>query len=297
MRLDKPYLGKEIINGCKIKDSGNVWEDKMSKYKMVTCDLDGTLFGSDSHVSEENNKAIKEFCEKGIPFVPCTGRTLGEIREVADNPDIRYVIYSSGAAVLDKKTGECINYCLPSEAKEKLVAILSEYDVYLFLHADGNSYIDARLQGKEMEYQLNDTLCGMAENFATPLDDLKKAIINMQVECVCIFFKNEEERDKCRAEFMADDRFMITEPWECNIELFYVTAGKANAIKELAERLDIDIADVISIGDSNNDVEALMTAGLGIAVSNGSDQVKKIADEIACSNDENVAEYVLKKYF
>ena len=45
-------------------------------------------------------------------------------------------------AILDKKNGECINFCLPDEAKEKLVRILSEYDVYQFLHADGNSYID-----------------------------------------------------------------------------------------------------------------------------------------------------------
>lgn len=269
----------------------------MNKYKMVTCDLDGTLFGSDSHVSEENNKAIKEFCKKGIPFVPCTGRTLGEIREVADNPDIRYVIYSSGAAILDKKTGECIDYCLPLEAKEKLLDILSKYDVYMFLHADGNSYINASLKGKEKDYRLNDTLCGMANNFATPLGDFKQAITSMQVECVCVFFKSDEERNKCRAEFVADGGFVITEPWERNIELFYIKAGKANAIKELAKRLDIDIADVISIGDSNNDVEALITAGLGISVSNGSDEVKKIADEIACSNDENVAEYVLKKYF
>lgn len=269
----------------------------MSKYKMITCDLDGTLFGSNSHVSDENNKAIKEFNKKGIPFVPCTGRTLCEIREVADNPDIRYVIYSSGAAILDKKNGECINFCLPDEAKEKLVRILSEYDVYQFLHADGNSYIDGRLKGKESDYRLNDTLCGMAKNYATPLDDIKKAVIEMQVECVCVFFKNEEDRDKCRAEFEDDDRFLITEPWERNIELFYIKAGKENAIRELAGRLDIDMDDVISIGDSSNDADALRAAGLGIAVSNGTEEVKKIANDVACSNDEHIAEYVLKKYF
>ena len=101
---------------------------------------------------------------------------------MADKPDIRYVIYSSGAAILDKKTGECIDYCLPLEAKEKLIGILSKYDVYMFLHADGNSYIDACLKGKEKDYRLNDTLCGMANNFATPLGDFKQAITSMQVE-------------------------------------------------------------------------------------------------------------------
>ena len=69
----------------------------MYKYKMVACDLDGTLLNSEFHVSQENKNAIKELSEKGIHFVPCTGRTLSEMREVANIPEVRYIIYSSGA--------------------------------------------------------------------------------------------------------------------------------------------------------------------------------------------------------
>ena len=38
-------------------------------------------------------------------------------------------------------------------------------------------------------------------------------------------------------------------------------------------------------------------SGLGISVSNGAKALKDVADEIICSNDEGVADYVLKHYF
>ena len=73
----------------------------------------------------------------------------------------------------------------------------------------------------------------------------------------------------------------------------------ASRIAELNPRLCIvtDISEVISIGDGGNDISALKTAGLGITVSNGSEEIKKIADVVGCSNDEHIAKYVLERYY
>lgn len=270
---------------------------KKNRYKMIACDMDGTLLGSDLRVSDENNRAISELAKKRIPFVPCTGRTLGEMADVAKNPDIRYIIYSNGAGILDKETGERIKNGIPYEFKENLMEILSAFDFFPFLHADGNSYIDENLKGRYDEYKLNDTLIEIADTVALSFVDFKKTIMEKEVECLSLFFGDEEQFRKCREILMDNDKFVITSPWDLNIEIFYITAGKEKAVKILAEKLGIDIKDVISIGDSNNDAKALEVSGLGICVANGSDEVKKIADEIACSNDENVVEYVLKKYF
>lgn len=267
------------------------------KYKMIACDLDGTLMGTDCHISAENNSAISELNKMGVHFVPCTGRTLSEVKEVYDNPDVRYIIYSTGAGILDKQTGEIIKNGLPDEVKEKILGILSSYDVFPFIHANGNCYTDKRLKGREKEYKLNDTLCDIADTIAIPIDDFERNFMEMEVEYISVFFKNTGDHKAFLGRLLPDERIVTAEPWPLNYEIFYAKAGKDKAIKNLADMLGIDVSEVISIGDSNNDISALKTAGLGIAVSNGSDEIKEIADVIGCSNDGHIAKYVLERYF
>ena len=266
------------------------------KYKMISCDVDGTLVVKNLPVSEENKKAINEINKQGIPFVPCSGRTLAEMQELVDNPDIRYIIYSNGAGILDKKTGEVIENGFPYEVKKKILEVIASYDVYPFLHADGKCFIAKNFKGKENIYNLGEALCDIANNIALCLDDFDGSVMEMSSEYISIFFKNYDDLEKCRKDLLADERVVVAEPWPYNLEIFYAEAGKANAIKTLSQKLGIDISEVICIGDSNNDIGALEVAGLAIAVSNGSDEAKNVADVIACSNEENVVEYVLKHY-
>lgn len=272
-------------------------EIKKTNYKMVTCDLDGTLFGSDLKISKENDMAIAEFYKKGIPFVPCTGRALSEIPHIVESPHIRYIIYSGGAGILDKKSGEHIQNVFPQEVKEKLAKILSLYDHYTFIHANGECFADSSAKGKEKEYNIDEALYETVDNVAISLNNFNREFLLKEVGNMCIFFKDQDDLSKCREELIADGRILVTEPWAFNLEIYYIKAGKGKAIECLAEKLGIDVSEVISVGDSSNDITALQTAGLGICVSDGNDELKKVADVIACSSKEHVADYVLKKYF
>lgn len=269
----------------------------MNKYKIITCDLDGTLIGSNQKISEENITAIKELEKKGVYFVPSSGRVLSEMKFIADKPFVRYVIWSSGAVVLDKKTGEKIDFQIPLNLNNGLFEILNKYDVYNIAHIDGECYIDHCLSGKEAEYNIPLEMFDVITSLGICLENFKENILCKKLECVCTFFKNKEDRKKCYEELSADGNFKIAKPWPYDLDIFYKTAGKGNAVKALAEKLGTDINDVISIGDSDNDKEALKISGLGIAVSNGTDTIKEIADEIACSNDEHIVKYVLEKYY
>ena len=101
----------------------------MNKYKLIASDLDGTLVGSDMKLSRENKIAIKELSELDVQVVPATGRTLCEMQEVYNLPEIRYLIYSNGAAIYDKKTGENIFMGLNDELTRFVFDALEKYDV------------------------------------------------------------------------------------------------------------------------------------------------------------------------
>ena len=113
----------------------------MSNYRILASDLDWTLLNSKGMVSEENEATIRDLTEKGVFFVPASGRTLCEIPSIIrDNPFIRYIIHSDGAVVYDKQTGERIDASMSREVARMLMDILLEYDVSMTVRNKGKSY-------------------------------------------------------------------------------------------------------------------------------------------------------------
>ena len=78
-----------------------------------------------------------------------------------------------------------------------------------------------------------------------------------------------------------------------NLEISDITATKGDAMLWLAERLDIKADEIVSFGDSENDITMLQLAGRGVAMANALDDVKKATDIITLSNDDDgVADYL-----
>ena len=90
----------------------------MFKYKLIASDLDGTLLTPQKTVSQENEAAIRELCELGVHFVPCSGRAYEQMPSfIRSNPYVRYYIYSDGAGIYDKKTTCFVRTLLISSLK------------------------------------------------------------------------------------------------------------------------------------------------------------------------------------
>ena len=101
------------------------------KYKLLACDLDGTLLDDNSNVSAENLNAIDEMVKLGVEFAICTGRTYDEIPKVLlDNKSIRYIIYSDGSVILDKNKKKNINVGGSLEKTKKY--IMDRWSEFMF---------------------------------------------------------------------------------------------------------------------------------------------------------------------
>ena len=79
------------------------------------------------------------------------------------------------------------------------------------------------------------------------------------------------------------------------MEIFSKGCNKDAGIRILAKKYNIAHEDTIAIGDSDNDVAMIEYAHIGIAVANAMDVLKKKADYITKSNDEDGPAIVLKK--
>ena len=124
----------------------------MGKYKLIACDLDGTFVDSNGMVSKENINAIKRLKERGIEFVPCTGRTLCEMKEIAEYPEIRYIIYSNGVVIADKEENKNIVTGIEGDTLKSVLDICFSFDAYIVFHNNGQTYCDYYLNGTNIMF-------------------------------------------------------------------------------------------------------------------------------------------------
>lgn len=61
--------------------------------------------------------------------------------------------------------------------------------------------------------------------------------------------------------------------------------SKGKALRYIAEKIGLDVKDFLAIGDSENDIELLKTAGFGVAVANADTKLKDAADLVTSKND------------
>ncbi len=269
----------------------------MSQYKLIACDLDGTLYNSKTQISPQNLAAINALTSRGVLFVPASGRTLSEMpTELLQNPDIRYYIYSNGAAAIDTKTGKKILMCMSQSTTGRVLDTLYNFKTHITLRHDGMCYIDAGFQKPSdiSFYNVHEVHHRVISEFGILKDDFRQFVYSLDdVEVMSVFFQSKAEMDECKRQLNSIDGIIVADSWPYNLEIFSTRAGKGAALTALAGSLGIDIKSTVGVGDSGNDMTLVCDAGLGLAVDNASDALKAVADRIICSNEQHAVKYIL----
>ncbi|CJA87294.1 haloacid dehalogenase-like hydrolase [Streptococcus pneumoniae] len=71
--------------------------------------------------------------------------------------------------------------------------------------------------------------------------------------------------------------------------------SKLTAIQKVLEHLNISKLEAIAFGDGGNDIEMLQYVGLGVAMGNGGEELKRRADFVTTKASEGGISYALKK--
>ena len=269
-----------------------------NKYRLIACDIDETLHGSDMRVSAENIAAISALAEKGVHFVPATGRSLAEIGNILEIEAIRYVIYSNGAAILDKAAGTTEFIGLNETEAKYVLDTVRPYPCYVVEHCDGKTCVGEKGEALYEKNNVSLPVRRLLDETAELVENFDSRMYTMEnLENINVFFASEADMRECKERLSENPALLCVEGWKCNLEIFSVKAGKGNALAALCERLSVSLDEAVAIGDSGNDLPIINAVGLGLCVSNGCEALKAAADEIICSNDEHVASYVLRRYF
>lgn len=272
-----------------------------SRYKMVVSDLDGTLLDNQKQISRKNRDAIAKLEEKGVLFVPASGRAWGEMpAQLREDSHIRYYITSDGTQIYDKQAGEVVwEKKISAETTKWLLDELYKHEVCLMIHDDMRSYADKAMDNDEIYARLHmsrawtdliraqNVLVEKYKEFAYGLDGF---------QMVCAFFTDPAALQTCKELFANHPELVVVQSDPNNLEIICRQAGKGKAMRALAEHLGFPYKQTIAVGDSTNDAEMIKLAGLGLAMKNAVPELKEMADFTICDNENHAIDYILEHY-
>lgn len=275
----------------------------MPDVRIIALDLDGTLLDSQKRLSEVNRDALARAAAKGVLVVPTTGRFFGMMPpSVRDLPFVRYAITINGAQVYDRATGAAIvREEIPLTTALAVMELLDGYDVIYDCYRSNWGWMTQALQDKAADYATNEHYLRMVREFRKPVPELKAHLrataSEGDVQKIMLFARNAPaDGAEAPAEVLADIRravavrfpeIKVTSSTANNLELNIASAHKGNALKRFAEHLGLTLANCMAFGDGMNDFTMVEAAGLGVAMANAEDEVKRVAKDVTLSNDED----------
>lgn len=263
--------------------------------KLVAIDIDGTLLDSNRKISPKVKETLQRANESGIYIVLCTGRPLPGVTEQLAELDLYgpndYVITYNGSLVQATQSNEIISqYTLSYEDFLEIELTARKAGVHLHTIDDKAIYTANRDIGKYTVHEAY--LVDMPLKYRT-VEEMTPdmSIIKMMM------IDEPEVLDQAISVLPESftTKFTTVKSTEFYYEILNKEASKGNALAKLADHLGIAQSEVMAIGDNENDLSMIEYAGIGVAMGNATENVKRAADILTTSNDEDgVAEALLK---
>ena len=264
-------------------------------YKLVALDMDGTLLNSEKKVTERTKKAIADARAKGVTVVLATGRPIdGVVRyleELDMYTDNDYVLSYNGGLVLKTKTKEVICKVALTGADVKELYTLSEklgVNIHAFSEKEG--LVTPKIsEYTEVEANINNIKINI-KDFNT-VEDTESYIKIMMIDQPEILQKAVDNLPK-----EIYDKYTVVRSAPYFLEFLNKEVNKGVGVELLAKHLGVTQGEIITMGDAGNDYHMIEYAGMGIAMGNAFDEIKKIANYITDSHDEDGVATAIEKF-
>ncbi len=266
--------------------------ESIEMIKLVATDLDDTLFSKDLTITEKNLKAIEFLKQNGVILILASGRPYPSVKKVAyDLQNFYPMITYQGALVYNPKNDKKLYGCeiKPEDAKE-LVMLAKDEGIHVHIYIENIWYVEVMNEKTEYYKNLTKLEPHKVENL---LEFIDRPVTK-------VLFFEEHERLKALKERLPKDfskkfNIMFSKPFF--LEFTDINVSKGNALKFLTEYYGLKREEVMAIGDGDNDISMIEYAGIGIAVDNAVEALKKASDFVVSKSDDSGFAEAIEKVF
>ena len=273
--------------------------------RLIGLDLDGTLFNSRKELTAHTCAVLAKAVRRGIHVVPATGRPrVGLPQQLLTIPGIQYAVVTNGAAVCDLRGGKRLfTDCMGSDDAAEILRRTRPLEVVQGAFSGDWGYMEdidrRRIRRLDLVREMQDYLIAsrkVVDDLAVfareQKEGIEKIVINfIKDETGAPMWREETEnvvRDYPSVTFMSGGIG--------NIEIIRRGVGKGTALLRLGERLGVAAEEIMAVGDSENDLDMIRKAGLGVAMANSERAVLDCADYVTASNDEDGAAAAIERF-
>lgn len=260
--------------------------------KLIITDFDGTIADKNNQISAKTRETFERLKQHGVKIIVATGRMFpsAEIMAKRLNLDSPIVAYQGATIQFSGEDKPIFANYLDKTYAQKIVKYLKEKNIHTQIYINDeiivendNDIVKAYAEKMELGYKV---VKNLEEEDLSVLP--KILAINMNPDIVSNLQKETQK--------MYGDKVCITlsTPYFC--EFTNPKAHKGEALKFLADYYNIPLEKTMAFGDQNNDITMIQNAGIGVAVGNASENLKRVCDFVTKSIDEDGVAYAIEKF-
>lgn len=261
--------------------------------RLVATDLDGTLLRSDKTISDETYRIVHELIDRGVMFVPASGRQFYSMTRVLRQLAFAGTLLSANGANAVTLPDETVRFSVELQVgpMTELVTRLKEEVPTLRIAAVRD--IGRVLLGEYGYAELMNPGDHDRGDQGVPEASLADVLSEPSVKVVARApgWAITDLYELARSFDVPGVN--VTDAGAPFIEILGEGVTKQSGLQRLCELEGIDASEVMAFGDWINDIEMLQWAGVGIAVADAHPDVIAIADRTTLSNDADGVAVVL----
>ena len=263
-------------------------------YQAIFVDIDGTLRDNQRNLSQKTIDTVKKVTDNGTLVILCCGRPRKYTEEVSRQCFAsQYIITSNGGNIYDyQKNKNLYVNIMNKEAIIKLYELANQVNARFIMNV-GEGRVVSEVRHPDQEIQLEENI----KDFVYQNDVVQCTIADYDFDKIKNLIpeieKVEHVEIKNRHKSLINPNYPKNNSIYCDIA--NMESNKGNGVEKLCQILNLDLKNVIAIGDDFNDISMFEKVGYSVAVDNAHENVKKRVNEITLSNEDNGVAVFLDK--
>jgi Cof subfamily protein (haloacid dehalogenase superfamily) len=283
-----------------------IMDRRSLKYKMLVTDMDYTLLNKEKKVSDRNRKALERAIEKGVHMVVATGRIYTSARIYAKLLGLSTPIIASNGAIIreaafnnPKDTEKTIfKDILNQDAAREMIRLCHKYGLYCHFFTENTIYSE-KLVNVSLRYTEWNKYIGEEDRVKVKIISDAEGIFEeakSEILKAVVIDEDDERIQRVRDGIMETGIVSVSQSMKHNLEVMNKGVTKGNAVMILAQMYGIDREEIIAIGDNENDISMIEYAGVGVAMGNAEESLKRVADHITGDYQEDGVAEAIEKF-